>query len=742
MNSETAPGDGTEGSRGDRYGVADLLIDTGKQQVFRDDEEIPLPRLSFELLMALVRAAPNTVSQDELMRQVWAGLVVSPETVTQRVKLLRDALGDDSQSPRYVGLVRGRGYRLVSPVERLQPPPGDAADTKAPPVQASSARRGLLAVAVAVAAAALLVAATWWGFEHAPDPGRQPANPPDPSIAVLPFDSLSPEAREHDYFAAGMHDDLLTHLSQIEGLRVIARGSVLSFEPGRMRIRDIGRELGVTHVLEGSVQQVGLRVRVNVQLIETKGDAHLWAKIYDRDFSPAEVLDIQDDISRSVAEALRLTLLTESSAPQGTTTNVEAYALYVTGQGYRQRAWDQYVHKQFVDLLLIAEDHFRRALALDPGFALAHAALARVLAEIYWQNARPDAAAAKATATEALAAAEQALKLAPGLPEGHLGLAYYYYYGLRDFPRALAELGRAENHMPADPGVLSLKLYLLRRLGRVDEFIDTAARAQQLAPRDLSFARLLAWGLRLQRRLDEAEAVYADIDRIEPGSHEAVFGLAVLRYLRDGAIAPLADTALGITEDFPQTAWQINWAAGDLQACREILERTAKFETEDSPPLNFKRGLVELAAGDRARAHDLLELARSELEKQLEQSGPDTRDRDLMHLSQVLAALGDEEAAVALGRSVVERIPAESDRLMGPIYLVELARVYGLFGRRQEAIEALERALAQPIAPSAWNWQHDPWLAGLRGEPGFESLVERYGVPYRQPVADASDESD
>jgi len=708
---------------GNPFRIDDLLIDSGTQRVFRDGAEIALPKLSFDLLMALTRAAPNTVSQEELIRQVWIGLVVSPETVTQRVKLLRDALSDDSQSPRYVGLVRGRGYRLLPTPVSVATAPEKVLKAAAGPRPSRRIRYGLYATLATLLAAAVIWLTLGTGTEPPIDAAKGVRGF---SIGVLPIDSLSPEAQEHDYFAAGMHDDLLTHLSQIEGLRVISRSSMLTYRAGDHKIPEIAEELGITHVLEGSVQQVGRQVRVNVQLIDAKLDTHVWAKKYDRDFSAAQILDIQEDIARSVADAMRLTLLTDSTAPLGITGISQAYGLYLTGNGYRQTAYDHYVSADFGRLLQIAEDHYRRALALDPDFALAYAALARVLAEIFWHQARPGAEAAIA---EARVAAERSLQLLPELAEGHMGLAYYYYYGLRDYRRALEEIALAEARMPANAGILTTKMYLLRRLGRLNAYVETAGQAMELAPGDLMIASQYAWGLSKQWRLDEAEAVYTRLEQINPDSGKATLGSAMVKYLRSGEIEPLAAAAALAAEENPDTAWLLNWIAGNLKTSRDIVRRTQSIELSDSPAVQLKLGLTELSAGNQRLAYEQLEQARVLLEAKLAEASQAEPERYLSQLAVTLAALGRKDAAIEAGRSAVVRVPVEKDSLAGPRYLLDLALVYGSFGETDLALSTLEKAVSQPFAPQPWEWQHDPRLESARQRPEFRELVARYGAP-------------
>lgn len=696
------------------YRLDDLLVLPGTQQLLRDGKEILLPKLSFDLLLALIRAAPNTLTLDGLMERVWPGLVVSPETVTQRVKLLRDALGDDSRAPRYIGLVRGRGYRLLAPAVAVVQQDGKQADTKG--------RHGRALLLGALVLGMVVLALTLYQGSRE-FPGVTAPQPPEASLAVLPFATLSPAAQAQDYFAAGIHEDLLTRLAQVGALKVISRSSVMEYRDSRKNLRQIAGELGVANVLEGSVQQIDERVRINVQLIEAASDTHLWAQTYDRELTVANLLDIQADIAGAIAAALQITLQPRQAQAQvaGSTTDVAAYRLYLTANGYRQR----WVDEGDRDLLPVAEDHYRRALALDPGFALAHAALARVLAEIYWQQARPRNSA---LLEEIRAAAERALQGVPDLAEGHLALGLYYYYGFRDYARALAEVALAERRMPGNSDIHLTKGYILRRLGRKDEAVASFARARELAPRNQDYLGSRARDLLRQRRYSEAEAVYRQQLELKPDDLAARAALAFLKLRRDGDIGELRTLLTHNNELGPYEAWWLAWSDGDYATAWAILEIMPEdIQIGPDLPRNLLQGLTDLYAGETVRARAELQRSRELLEARLAEPALVNPEQSYSALAQTLAALGEKDAAIAAGRRAVELLPVAQDGFEGPGYLVDLATVYAMFGESQQAIATLEQALAQPYGSVLRMWQRDPRLASLRDDPAFRALLEKYG---------------
>jgi adenylate cyclase len=384
-----------------KYSVGDLTIDTGRQLVIRAAESIALPKLSYDLLLMLVRAAPNLVSLDELMRLVWPGIIVSPETVSQRVKLLRDALDDDPRVPRYIGGLRGRGYQIVAAVKEI----GDDPAATSPAINSAK------------------------------------------SVAVLPFLDMS-EKKDQEYFADGITEDIITDLSKVSALAVVSHNSTFLYKGKIVDIRTVARDLQVSHILEGSVRKAGSRVRITAQLVDGSSNDHVWAERYDRDLN--DIFAVQDEISESIVMAMKLTLLPseKKAIQQRGTDNIEAYnlylmarQLYVTGHegdarraegivrlcgrateidSSYARAWAllslgqmilRFLHgRRFDDGLAAAE----RALALDATLAEAHAVKAR----IYSEDGRYDAASAEI---------DSALHLDPESYEVNRSAAYLRY---------------------------------------------------------------------------------------------------------------------------------------------------------------------------------------------------------------------------------------------------------------------------------------------------------------------------
>lgn len=425
------------------YRVGDILIDIGRLQVTRGAVELPLSQLSFDLLLALARAAPNLLSYDQLMERVWPGLVVTPETVSQRVKLVRDALADDPQSPRYIAGVRGRGYRMVAPVSPIDaaatwdaaseaasdpavPPPStqltSAAPEDTPPTERPRTGRsrlvtaiglGLVATVLALAAAILT---RYLDEPHSLAPGTQSSQSvlvrEPKTIAVLPLVDLSPSGG-NEYIGEGLAQELSSRLARIPGLRVASQTSTFAYKGSHNDVRAIARALGVRHVVEGSVRREGDHIRVTADLIDATSGYHVWSQSYDRNWQ--DLLVIQDDLSRSIISTLQVVLSSDLAqrVGQAPTARVAAFDLYLSGIArLRQPA--------AAEQLDIAEQMFHEALAMDPRFAPAYAGLCERYT-IGYESSRDTAFASKAEA-----ACKQALALDGSLREVEMGLAHLY----------------------------------------------------------------------------------------------------------------------------------------------------------------------------------------------------------------------------------------------------------------------------------------------------------------------------
>lgn len=369
--------------------VGDLRVDPDARSVTRDGTLLELPRLSFDLLEALIDAAPAVLSTDELMDRVWTGKVVSPATVAKRIALLRDALDDDSAEPKYVTSARGFGYGLaVAPVREQSP--------AAPALQPAPRRRSVRWLGALLAVIVALVGVGVWLSQ--PEPEKRA--PTDKSIAVLPFRSLGADPDDQQ-FADGLTEEIIHSLARTGALRVAGRSSSFRFFDSDEGPVAIGETLNVAHLLEGSVRQSGKRVRIVAQLIDTRDGMQRWSDSWERPLG--DVIAIQREISDRVSEQLHVALSRDDRTDRSMTENAEAYALYL-----RARSLMEYPYGSDLPR---AQELLEQAVGLDQQFAAAWAHLAAVHGRrTLWQepsyrlSAEASLAAARSAIDQALAA--------------------------------------------------------------------------------------------------------------------------------------------------------------------------------------------------------------------------------------------------------------------------------------------------------------------------------------------------
>jgi TolB-like protein/DNA-binding winged helix-turn-helix (wHTH) protein len=514
-----------------KYSIGDLTIDSGTQVVSRAGETIALPKLSYDLFLVLVRTAPNLVSLDELMRLVWPGIVVSPETVSQRIKLLRDALGDDSREPRYIAGLRGRGYQMIAAVNELGAEPAASAPAtvdppdlgvKAPTPRPETRRNRLLLIGTF----AVFVLALGWILAdkfRIPKPIAQGkataaapalASIPEKSIAVLPYVDMS-EKRDQEYFSDGLSEELIDMLTKVPELRVPARTSSFYFKGKQETIAEIAKALGVVHVLEGSVRKSGNTLRVTAQLIRVDNGYHLWSETYDRKLD--DIFKVQDEIADAVVAALKVNLLPlqqPSAQEELRTANLSAYNLYLQGrQSYNQGNIAGYQN---------AVAAFRAATALDSRYAAAYAALA--LAQFWAADNINDVSGYES----ALAAAEKAVALAPELAEGYSARGFLRGIYRFDFAGAQADLDKAVALNPSDATVLHRSAILLAVFGRLPEAIAREEKASALDPLSEEICRRLGFFFAANQQFARARPLYEKALVIAPHSFHAQYNLGEL----------------------------------------------------------------------------------------------------------------------------------------------------------------------------------------------------------------------
>jgi len=541
-----------------------------------------------------------------------------------------------------------------------------------------------------------------------------------PSIAVLPFDNMSRDP-ETLPFTDGLHDDLLTQLSKIGSLKVISRTSVQEYRDSPKSIPAIGDELGVSYVLEGGVQRAGDQFRLNVQLIDAESEGHLWAEQYTGDLTVAGIFAIQTEIATQIAEALQAQLTTgqRESLARVPTEDLEAYESY-------RRALEN-IREGYSEVIFRTADRLAdQALALDSTFAEAWAIKSAAASSLYWFFFdRSDS-----LTNAALSHAERALRLEPGLPEGHWALGSYFYRVHLDYDRALEELERAIEGLPGEVELHTTAASVLRRQGNLEQALEQFIYAAELDPRQALAPYSVGETLSLMRRYEEAAPWLRRAIEIRPDFSFPYTYLAMARIRADGDTASGRQLLkemqdLGIYEEGANelSLVDVHRFARDPDAIlRELVGdvdlRDNQFTFE---PASSVSGDAWAMKGDTARARVSYDSARAIIEARLAMAPDDARYFSALGIA--LAGLGRDEEAIDHAREGLRLMPPEKEAWRGTYRLRDLARVYAMTGRTDEAIDLLERLLSIPADISKWDLRLDPYWDPLRGDPRFEALI-------------------
>ncbi len=544
------------------------------------------------------------------------------------------------------------------------------------------------------------------------------------SIAVLPFRNRSALA-DDVYFVDGIHDDILTQLSKLSSLnKVISRTSMEQYRDSTKSIREIGAELGVVTVLEGSVQRAGDRVRITVQLINAVHDKHLWSETYDRELTTLNIFAIQSDIALSVSKALYTTLSQEDQKALNSipTRNLQAYELY---QQARQIRRTQGLGSQEDIPRLLQE-----ATTLDPSFVLAYVDLARAYSDRFFTLERDPAHLELARN-----AVDKAFALSPSMPEVRIALADYYYKGSLDYARALEQLNFAIPQARSNSEAYAIRAFILRRRGDIEAAIPDLVRAIELDPGNFSPRYVLADTYAILGRYEQAIDLYNQSMELAPEN----FGLRILK--------AYAQLSLDVSSsEFTNFSRESSFAAYSGPATIRFRWEIAMFErdyelamvTIDSSeseivnmqfaffPLDLMRGLTEFYLGEKSTATELFKSASSTLQRSMREIPDDPRIFSARSFA--LAGLGNREEAIEAASKAVDLYPVSSDAVDGPLYVLNFARTYAMLGERAAAIEKLSDLLARPS-----NWYvspnvilRDPAFEELKEEPDFVQLIELY----------------
>jgi TolB-like protein len=602
-------------------------------------------------------------------------------------------------------------------------------------------RRVWLLAAVGLIISALAVGG-YWMISHLlrnASSAKSITAPPavaEKSIAVLPFENLS-EEKANAYFAEGIKNEILTRLATVRDLKVISRTSTAKYTSKPDNLKTVAQELGVTTVLEGAVQKAGDKVRINVQLIDARADRHLWGKSYDRELK--DVLAVESEVSQEIAEALQANLSPSESHALASvgTRDAEAYDLYLRGE-YELHIAESTVTGDAYDR---ADGFYRQALARDPNFGEAAAELARSRLLLHW-NVAP---LAPAELEEVKSLIERALAPAPNSPEAHFALGLFFYFGHRQYEKALMEFNRT---LELKPNYALARFYcamVYRRRGEWERSLADSQRAQELDPRDATIPTEIGSTYLMVRLWKDVERAELRALAIDP---QNALAAAYLTFSRLGSTGDVR-SARRVLDDFPEAIKRIPGGAGAPRGATgagdvltvigwplylDVIERrfTYAFQAvEKQVPKNdaehlqqlVRRVAIRLLAGEPEAAKSAGEEALPLLEARLRERPDDTFA--MTELSWVYLALGHNADALRISRQAADTISIEKDAVWGPILQNGLAQIEARAGAPEEAIKRLRRLLS---IPAAWEvsialLKIDPSWDPIRNRPDFQQLL-------------------
>jgi len=545
---------------------------------------------------------------------------------------------------------------------------------------------------------------------------------PAKSIAVLPFENLSRDP-DNAYFADGVQDEILTNLSRIADLKVIGRISVMQYKSGIARdLREIGHQLGVANVVEGSVQRSGNRVRVNAQLVDARSHRQLWGQTYDRDL--ADVFAIQSEIAKTIASQLqaRLSSREESAINRPPTSNITAFELYA-------QAKNVLAIRNSRENLLQAANLLNQSVAHDPSFFQAYCQLAHTHDRIYFLGY--DHTPSRLALAEA--AIETAFRLRPDAGEAQLARAQNLYRGYLEYDAALAELEVAGQTLPNNAGVFELKGYIQRRQGKQEEAVRSLERAIELDPRNIFTLQQIGLSYHHLRRYAEEKSVLDRALAIEPKDVDTKVARAFVEFHWKADTRPLHQMLDSIRATNPAATQSIadGWLICALAERDPVAAKNAVIAAGANPPftdeaVNFSRpfveGVVARMTKDEDEARSAFTAARAEQEKIIEAQpnyGP-----PLCVLGFIDAALGRKEEALREGQRAVALLPMEKDPINGVAMIKYLAMIAAWVGDNDLACQQLAVAVHPPSRLTYGQLKLLPFWDPLRGDHCFEKIVD------------------
>jgi serine/threonine protein kinase/tetratricopeptide (TPR) repeat protein len=710
MSPEQATADPTTDHRADIYSVGAMAYEmlTGQQVFSARPPQAMLAAHAIETPEPIEKRRTSVPAEfaSLIMRSLEKQPADRPQSAAEMLAELEASVTPTGATTPHMGAVKARTPGKTKP---------------------KSDRRGMIMAVVAALVLLTLASSSWYWFGHrAPAVAAVAAADSTPSLAVLPFENLGKP--DDAYFADGMTDEISSRLGTVPGLRLIGRQSAKSYVNSTKPPAQIGKELGVAYLLTGTVRWDRSRaghnlVKISPALQRVSDGAQVWSEPYQDEVKG--VFEIQGKVAERVAEALKVQLTEGQQKSLNTrpTNNVEAYDAYLRGNAVSTGTWNPPEINRAIGL-------FQHAIALDPKFAEAYAALGVAHASVYWYRGDPT----PKRLGMAKAAIDKSLELDPKLPAAHVALANYYYHGKLDYSSALSELEIAQRLAPNDPYALNIKAVVERRQNLWSQSIADLKRAEQLDPRNTDFLGTLCETQLLARDYDGAQESCTRLVAMEPGNRDAYEYLSLLAVLRSGDTkAALASLEAGKKQLGGASLVEIPMAPDARAIWPAVLDPELARYMEASPApaekaerLGYFTSRLILAVyqknanASRQFADSIIVYAPQTLRGNFFDSEAHA------DLAMAYAAKGDKSKTIEEGRQAMTILPLTTDALRAGFNLHLIARAETLVGANDEAVATLRQVLSTPAEISVAMLRVDPWFDSLRSDSRFQQLLSEH----------------
>ena len=534
----------------------------------------------------------------------------------------------------------------------------------------------------------------------------------DKSIAVLPFDNYS-TAEEDQYFSDGMTEVIIANLAKVKDLKVISRTSVMEYKNTTKKLKEIAKELGVAHILEGSIQRSNGRVRVVGQLIDANTDEHIWAETYDK--KESDIFELQSDVAIEIANALKTELTDEVKAriSEKLTESTIAYEYYLKGNMYESAGHSK-------KNLLAAISEYERAVSIDPEFAEAHAQLGKMHAHIKWY--RHDLSQKRMDMSKA--AIDRAMNLKPNNAIVRIARGTYFYHGFRDYGKALADYTLARELAPGNISAIYRIGLIYRRLGDFEKAVLNMEQAISLDPRSVLMLQNLAGSYVALRRYNEVSPIIDRTDALESEMTNATYGINSIYYASGNANQAIS--FLKNIKNFERLKFHYNIILKNYEGIEQILtdyQNDFITSVQSYFPRSYFQGILNKGLGNNADAIKYFNRTIKHLKNKINEYPNDPRFYSTLGLT--YARIGKNKEAVDAGLKAIDILPISKDAMFGPNYEKSLCYIYSIIGEKNKALEKIEYLSVTPNGFHYGELKMDPDFDSIRNEPRFQTVLNK-----------------